>query len=61
MKPTLQLPAFDVPPLPPKQLTPSALLTWLTVNYQQLRRSESFERIRDQATRRPSDAPFRLD
>ena len=57
----LELPVFDVPEIPPKQIPVEA---WRALNedfVRRLKESELYERIRKSPMYQPASAPFQLD
>ena len=56
----MNLPAFDVPRLPSKNIPAEVYLQLLLSNIRQLDEAGMLERVRSQRSRRPVDARFRL-
>jgi hypothetical protein len=56
----VNLPAFDVPRLPPRKIPAEVYHGWLLSNILQLDEAGMLERARSQRSRRPVDARFRL-
>ncbi len=60
MNETLRLPAWKIPPAPPKPITPTAFHRWATHNFVWMNKAGLLAKVLSQPSRQPVEARFIL-